>query len=64
MQLSEKQINDLIEAWKADFGETLSPDAARSEALRLLDFFVWMVDELTAQKRQTGASPADDTTKP
>jgi hypothetical protein len=39
MQLSDEQIGEFIEAWKADFGETLSIEEARAEALRLLDFF-------------------------
>ena len=29
----------IADAWKADFNEILSPEAARSEAERLLDFF-------------------------
>ena len=55
MQLSDEQIRDFIEAWHADFGETLSVEAARSEALRLLDFFAWMVEELGFQERRAAA---------
>jgi hypothetical protein len=55
MQLSEQQIRDFIEAWRADFGETLSAEAAQSEAIRLLDFFAWMIEELGFQERSTSA---------
>ena len=57
MQLSDEHIKDFIEAWQADFGEMLSVEAARSEALRLLDFFAWMVEELGFQERQAGSAP-------
>ena len=50
MNLSDQQIQDFIEAWKGDFDETLLPEVARSEAARLLDFFVWMTEEFNAQK--------------
>ena len=56
MELSDEQVREFIEAWEADFGETLSFDAARSEALAFLDFFAWMVDELGFQDRQSADS--------
>ena len=56
MHLSDAQIKDFIEAWHEDFGETLSVETARSEALRLLDFFACMVEELGFQARQATAS--------
>ena len=49
MQLTDDDIKDFIDAWRSDFGETLSADAARSEALRLLDFFAWLVEELASR---------------
>jgi hypothetical protein len=64
MQLSDEQIKDFIEAWHADFGETLSVETARSEALRLLDFFAWMVEELGFQERQATALTPNNSSLP
>lgn len=44
MQLSDERIRDFIEAWKSDFGETLTDANARSEAMRLLDFFATLAE--------------------
>jgi hypothetical protein len=46
MPLSDEQIQSFIEAWRVDFGEVLTPDVARSEANRLLDFFAAMAQIL------------------
>ena len=64
MQFRDEQIRAFIDAWQADFGETLSVEAARSEALRLLDFFAWMVEELGFQERQATASVPTDSSPP
>ena len=53
MNLTDKQIQDFIDAWHADFGETLSPEQAGAEAHRLLDFFVQMGNGLADQNRRT-----------
>lgn len=50
MDLSDQSIHEFIEAWRADFGESLSPETACSEANRLLDFFIWMNEELRQQQ--------------
>ena len=47
MQLSDKHIQSFIECWKQDFGEILTPDEARVEATRLLDFFQKFAEGLT-----------------
>ena len=47
MQLSDEQIRDFATCWKRDFGEDLSPDRAREEAMRLLDFFVTLAEVFT-----------------
>lgn len=39
MSLNQEGIQRFIDAWEKDFGERLSPDEARSELARLLDFF-------------------------
>jgi len=39
-----KKIREFIEAWKGDFGETLSPEAARGKINRLVIFFEMLED--------------------
>ena len=39
-----------MEAWRKDFGETLSFEAAKAETTRLVDFFVAMQDILTVHR--------------
>lgn len=46
MQLSNEQILSFIECWRKDFGEVLTPEQARVEALRLLEFFAVLADVL------------------
>ena len=50
MQLSDQQIQGFIDAWKGDFGEVLTPDEARVEAMRLLDFFAALAEMLRHPK--------------
>jgi hypothetical protein len=59
MKLSDEKINDFIQAWKTDFGETLASDDARSEALRLLDFFAQLGEGL-ARIRQSMRQPSSN----
>jgi hypothetical protein len=47
VKLLEQDIQEFVEAWKSDFGETLSKESAESEALRLIDFFAWMHEEIS-----------------
>jgi archaellum biogenesis protein FlaJ (TadC family) len=58
MQLSDKQIKDLIECWKKDFGEVLSQKEARVEAVRLLDFFQKFAEGLTRIRQRVTEPPA------
>ncbi len=44
MILTDEDIQEFIKAWKEDFGETLSPEAAKSEINRLLTFFEMLED--------------------
>ena len=46
MQLSNEQIQAFIECWRKDFGEVLTPEQARVEALRLLEFFAVLAEML------------------
>lgn len=62
MTLSDQDIQDFIEAWRADFGETLSAETARTEALGLIDFFAWMTEELGLQERECAIPDADAAT--
>jgi hypothetical protein len=50
VNLTNKQIQDFVNAWKADFGETLSLEQAEAEAHRLLDFFNQMEEGLRSQR--------------
>ena len=52
MQLSDQHIKEFIEAWKADFGETLTASEARAEATKLLDFFAQFAEGLTRIRQQ------------
>ena len=60
MQLSDEQIGEFIEAWKADFGETLSIEEARAEALRLLDFFGQFAEGLARIRQRALVAVATD----
>lgn len=51
MNLTDQQIQDSIDVWKRDFGETLSPEIAELEAGRLLEFFTEMAESLTVPNR-------------
>lgn len=64
MTLSDQEVQEFIEAWRADFGEVLSPEAAHSEALRLIDFFAWMAEQLGRPIRRDDAAIGDAPTKP
>ncbi|MHB0978141.1 MAG: hypothetical protein ACYC1K_01925 [Minisyncoccota bacterium] len=55
MQLSNEQIQAFIECWRKDFGEVLTPEQARVEALRLLEFFAVLAEIL----RRDLPTPAD-----
>lgn len=59
MQLSDQHIKDFIEAWKADFGETLTAAEARAEATRLLDFFAQFAEGLALIRQE----PRDEATQ-
>lgn len=59
MTLSEEQVQSFIECWKKDFGEVLTPEEARAEAMRLLDFFAALA-EMLRHPRQSPPSPRRD----
>ena len=59
MQLSDEQVRSFIECWKKDFGEVLTPDQARVEAMRLLDFFAALAEMLRRPQRKP--SPSQET---
>ncbi len=63
MQLSDQQVQSFIECWQKDFGEVLTPEEARAEAMRLLDFFVIFAEGLTRiqQRGQEDASALSTT---
>jgi hypothetical protein len=57
MKLRTEQIQSFIESWAKDFGETLTPEQAQAEALRLLDFFAQFAEGLTRIRQQQKAPP-------
>lgn len=56
MNLSDQQIHGFIEAWRRDFGETLSFEVAKTEATRLLTFFMQMEEGLGSQQATANKS--------
>jgi hypothetical protein len=44
MHLTKEDINAYIEAWKADFGETITYELAESEAQKLISFFLSLAE--------------------
>lgn len=40
MDLTEADIQEFATLWRQEFGEELSPDAARSEATRFLELYL------------------------
>lgn len=55
MELTQEDIDSFIEMWRRAFGQTLTPERARSEANRLLDFFLTLAE---ARVESTGADNA------
>lgn len=54
MELADHEIERFIRAWKQDFGETLSNDAARAELSRLLIFLRLLSEASHHSNRPTG----------
>jgi hypothetical protein len=59
MELTDADIQDFIECWKADGGGILTPEQARAEALRLLTFFATLEGVLQNAERDRGADQSD-----
>ena len=67
LKVTDQEIDDFITAWKNDFDEVLTPEAARSELFHLLTFFVEMAKldrqikmedaELNKAKEEKGNEP-------
>jgi hypothetical protein len=57
MDLTDKNIEHFREAWSDAFGETLSPDDARSEAVRLRNFYRFLIALEPPPERTNTASP-------
>ena len=57
MTLSEQQVQSFIECWKKDFGEVLTPEEARAEATRLVEFFGQFAEGLTRSRRRARMDP-------
>lgn len=59
MKLSDEQVQSFIECWKKDFGEVLTPEEARAEAMRLLDFFAALAEMLRHPRQSPPLSHSD-----
>ncbi len=64
MELAEHEIERFIRAWKKDFGETLSKDAARSELSRLLTFLRILASATSVDRTSSSDSAGRDTMAP
>ena len=64
MELAEHEIERFIRAWKKDFGETLSKDAARSELSRLLTFLRILAAATSVDRTSSNDSAGRDTMAP
>jgi hypothetical protein len=61
MQFKDEDIEEFIRVWKEEFGETISPDRARAEAQRLVDFFMALAERF---RRGIDKAMADRGTMP
>ena len=59
MTLSDQQVQNFIECWQKDFAEVLTPDEARAEAMRLLDFFAALAEMLRHPRQSPSPSHSD-----
>ena len=59
LALDQGEIAEFVTAWEADFGEVLSQEEARSEALHLLHFFGTLEESL----RLEDSSQVEDKTQ-
>lgn len=53
MRLEEKDVQEFIELWKAEFGEELSTEAAREHASRFLDLYELLARPLPIVPKQS-----------
>ncbi len=60
MNLTDQQIQRLIDAWQKDFGETLSFEEAEKEAKRLVAFFMTLAEN-ESRRRVAKTIPAAPT---
>ncbi len=60
MELTDEEVQLFIDGWRKDFGETLSPETARAEAMRLLFFFFSTLEELLGSVPEAGLSDHQD----
>lgn len=64
MELAEHEIERFVRAWKKDFGETLSKDAAHSELSRLLTFLRILAAATSVDRASSNDSAGRDTMAP
>jgi hypothetical protein len=59
MQIREGRIQEFRSVWKEEFGEELSVDQARHEALLLLELYLALAEPLP-QERSTGSNAMEN----
>ena len=62
MDLSDEDVKEFVDLWEAEFGERLSLDVGRTQAKRLLGFFVTLANANLRQRdvvanKERAASP-------
>jgi hypothetical protein len=50
LDITPQDLKSFITMWRRAFGATLSPEAAESEALRLIDFFLTLAEERSKER--------------
>lgn len=57
MQLGEADIREFTRLWREEFGESLSPEAARAAATALLDLYELLLGANSPAEPPPAASP-------
>jgi hypothetical protein len=59
MNFTDDEVARFREAWQADFDELLTPEEARSELTRLMQFFGTMAHEFHRAPEAVGSASSD-----
>jgi len=59
MQLSQEDVNSFADLWERDFGERLTPEAARLEATRFFELCWLLAQPLPGEPGVVSGSPTN-----